>query len=91
VIKVLPPSGEFRVKFVEFFMKKPMNDPALELKIKDKKYDLLSVAHLKEVVIRSAIYDITLSESLDQIYAQSKRAKSNFEDTKKLGFGMEDF
>lgn len=87
VIEVCPPSGEFRSKFIEFFSQGEASDSAKE-KIKDKKYDGFSVAHVKEVVIRSAIYDITLEEAMDQLHAQSAKVKKGFTKIKgSMGIG----
>ena len=88
VIEVKPPTGEFRAKFLEFFSQGEASEAAKEM-IKEKKFDNLSVAHIKEVVIRSAIYDITIEESIGQIAAQSANAKKGFaKGLGKMGMGQ---
>jgi len=76
-IEVKAPSPEFRAKFLEFFHGEPV-DESLKVKIQKKDFDDLSVAHIKEVVIRSAIYDLTLDESLEQIRKETELAKNYF-------------
>lgn len=86
VMEVKPPTGEFRAKFLDFFSQGAAGD-AIKEKIAQKKYDNMSVAHIKEIVIRSAIYDISMEESLEQIYLQSDKSKKGFTNVKNLGLG----
>jgi SpoVK/Ycf46/Vps4 family AAA+-type ATPase len=89
VLEVKPPSGEFRAKFLDFFSQGAASDAAKEM-IKQEKFASLSVAHLKEIVIRSAIYDITIEEAILQIAAQSARAKKGFsKGAGRMGMGSE--
>jgi SpoVK/Ycf46/Vps4 family AAA+-type ATPase len=89
VIEVKPPSGEFRAKFLEFFSQGEASEASREM-IKQTKYDSMSVAHVKEIVIRSAIYDISIEEAILQIAAQSARAKKGFTKAKaSMGMGGE--
>jgi AAA+ superfamily predicted ATPase len=91
VIKVGNPSSEFRAKFLEFFSKnQATEEDAAEIRL--KKYNDLSVAHIKEIVIRSKIYDITMAESMKQVLAQSSKAKKDdfSEESRRVGFGFED-
>lgn len=87
VIEVKLPAPSFRAKFLEFFAGGKA-DVTEELKntIMQKEYDTFSVAHIKEVVVRSLIYDITLLESIKQVKAQSVKAKADFTTTRKMGF-----
>lgn len=79
------PSPEFRSKFLSFFSKENVDSVALE-KIKEKTYEHLSVAHIKEIVIRADIYDLTILESLEQVTKQSQKARKQFQDDKsKMG------
>jgi AAA+ superfamily predicted ATPase len=86
VMEVKTPNGEFRAKFLEFFSQGAASDLIKE-EISNKKYDGLSVAHIKEVVIRSAVYDINMQEALEQIYVQSAKSKKGFTNSKQLGLG----
>lgn len=85
VIEVPNPSPDFRAKFLDFFSKNKAPNEVLE-EIKNKKYNGFSVAHIKEIVIRSAIYDISFNESLEQLYKQSSTSKKSFQkDTGSMG------
>ena len=88
-IEVPSPSPEARSKFLAFFMERAEN-PSLEgiEEIKQKKYDGLSVAHVKEVVVRSEIYGISIIESLEQINKESQKAKKHFIKENRTGFGF---
>lgn len=90
VIKVGNPSPEFRAKFLEFFSKGEVSEDD-KAKIKDRKYNDFSVAHIKEIVIRAKIYDISIAESMDQLLVQSTRAKKeSYADAKRgMGFGYD--
>lgn len=84
VIEIKTPSGEFRQKFLEFFSQGEATEDA-KTKIADKRYEGFSVAHIKEIVIRAALYDIGLSESIDQLYAHAEKAKNDFIKRQKVG------
>jgi AAA+ superfamily predicted ATPase len=86
VMEVKRPSAEFRAKFLEFFSQGKATESS-KLAIQDNKYNNFSVAHVKEVVIRSALYDITLEEAMLQLFAQSSRATKGFSNQKSMGIG----
>lgn len=89
-IEVPPPNGEQRAAFLRFFSSNTAGDDILTL-IKDKKFEDLTPAHIKEVLIRSEIYDLTLKESLDQIMVELNQFKKDFQTNKKsIGFGSYD-
>ena len=87
VMEVKRPTPEFRAKFLEFFSQNLATDSAKK-QIMDKKYDNFSVAHIKEVVIRSALYDISMEESMLQLHAQSNRADKGFSNARSVGIGF---
>lgn len=90
VMEIKTPSGEFRAKFLEFFSQGAASDTSKSM-IKDRKYDGFSVAHVKEVVIRSALYDISLEESIESLHKQSSRVKKGFTNAKSgMGIGHSD-
>lgn len=90
VMEVKRPTPEFRAKFLEFFSQGEASDSARTM-IKDRKFDNFSVAHVKEVLIRSALYDITLEAAMDQLLIQSSKASRGFTNRKGgLGIGQED-
>jgi cell division protease FtsH len=91
VIEVKRPEGAARSRFLEFFSLNEASEQA-KAKIALKKYDVFSVAHVKEVIIRSALYDISLEAAMDQLLIQTEKAATSF--TKKrqgMGIGSFDF
>jgi len=87
VMEVKAPSGEFRAKFLDFFSQGDASIAAQDM-VKDKKFDGFSVAHIKEIVIRAALMDISIEDSILQIHAQSSNAKKGFaKGSGKMGIG----
>jgi AAA+ superfamily predicted ATPase len=85
--KVDNPSSEFRSKFLEFFSLNKASEEELKL-IAHKKYDKFSVAHIKEVVIRSELHDISIKESMNELLKQSELSANQFQAEKnKVGIG----
>lgn len=86
------PDGSTRRKLLQFFLgdDAPKASEVLEL-IEDKKYEEFSPAHLKELVIRADLYDISFSESLKQMHRELEIYKKSFTKGKKLGFSNEDY
>jgi hypothetical protein len=89
-IEVKPPSGDHRAKLLQFFAQGQIDEETLNL-IKHKKYDGLSVAHLKEIHIRSELYDLTLKQSMNQVLEQSSNAGKDFQKGgNRVGIGRPD-
>lgn len=87
VIEVKRPEASFRSKFLEFFGNGKIEvNEEIKKKIQQKEYDNFSIAHIKEIVVRSLIYDISIAESIDQIQEQSARAQNEFTTRRKMGF-----
>jgi AAA+ superfamily predicted ATPase len=87
VMEVKRPSADFRAKFLEFFSQGVATDSAKSM-IKDRKFDTFSVAHVKEVVIRSALYDITMEDAMNQLLVQSTKATKGFTNASARGIGI---
>ena len=66
-IRVGYPRGSARVQLLKFYDKENLLDEAALTLIASKKCDEFSPAHLREVIIRSAIYDQTPSETIRQM------------------------
>lgn len=77
LIEVKRPDGAGRAKFLEFFGKSMVNEEDKK-KISATKYELFAPAHIKEIVVRAKLYDITISDSIDKVFEQSQRAVKNF-------------
>lgn len=87
VLEIPGPNGEQRKKLLGFFLKNDGKAEADYAFVAEKKYDGLSIAHLKDVIIRAALYDLSLRESLEQVLAQSNRALAEFSKQRKMGIG----
>ncbi len=85
-IEVGYPPAKFRVEFIKFFSKEPLLDKSLEDIILSKKCEEFTPAHLKEVVIRSAIYDKTKLEVVNEMIEEIERYKKAFSKQKSMGF-----
>lgn len=85
VVEVKAPSADFRAKFLDFFSKNTVTEFDKE-EIKNAKYDKFSVAHIKEIVVRSAIYDLSIKEAIDQIFLQSTKTRKGFTNKTSMGF-----
>lgn len=86
-IRVDPPNSSFRSKFLQFFSNGNAPESAMT-KIQNDMYKDLSVAHIKEIDIRSELYDISYEEAIDQVYAGVQEFNKAFSDknSMKLGF-----
>lgn len=92
VMEIKPPDGNSRAALVKFFAKDVTVSDEFTNSISQQKYDGLTVAHLKEIVIRSALYDLSLQDSLDQVHKQSEKAKRDFKaQGGTIGFGQNRF
>lgn len=89
VIEVKRPTSEARSTFLSFFGKDMVTDSD-KTKIKANKYDIFSPAHIKEVVVYAKLYDISISQSIDKVFAQAERAIKNFSKKKSAGIGLLD-
>lgn len=81
------PEPEARRELFKFFYRKEASQQVLDL-IVSKKCEEFSPAHLKEVVIRSAIYDIPIEETINLVYNEIQTFKKDFAKAKKMGIGM---
>lgn len=89
LIEVKRPDGDGRAAFLQFFSKGTATADE-RVKIRASKYEIMSPAHIKEIVIRARLYDITISESIDKIFEQAERASKNFTPRRNsMGFGLD--
>lgn len=88
-IEVKYPDSDSRRQLLKFFGKGSISEEALDA-IMDKKYAEFSAAHLQEVVIRSAIYELSLEDAMSSIAKEIEHYKKAFASNKgKLGIGSE--
>lgn len=83
------PDGSARRELLNFFGKGKISEEDLD-RVKEKKFTEFSAAHLHEVVIRSAIYEMSIKESMDSIAKEIEYYKQMFTKRKKLGIVTED-
>lgn len=85
VVEVPRPNSKFRSQFLEFFANGKIEiDQNVKDEIAKREYEGFSIAHIKECVVRALIYDISILEALNQVKAQSAKAKSEFSNRKKI-------
>jgi chromosomal replication initiation ATPase DnaA len=89
LIEVSKPSPEERTKLLKFYMNNDNAPQEVVDEIMDKKYNEFTAAHIKEIVIRSKLYDLTIVDSIKQIAQDVQKFKNSFKPKKKLGMGME--
>lgn len=82
------PPPEARAALMQFFSgDTPLNESVLE-KIKLKKFSEFTPAHIKEVFVRSAIYDTSLEDAIEQIQKEIEHFKNLFQNKVKLGIAV---
>lgn len=90
-IEVGYPDGEQRKELLKFFSKEtdPTED-TLSL-IGSNKCSEFTPAHIKEAIIRSAIYDKDLKETITEITKEIDKYKKAFSKQKSVGMGFSDY
>ena len=85
MMKLDHPSKDERVEIVEFIARRELTEDEKKAVRKDKADDF-SIAHWKEVVIRSAIHQKTLSQCIEELIDHKAKFSNNFEDKSEVGF-----
>ena len=85
-IEVGYPTPDERVALVEFISKSELSKEDVEI-IKSKSLDKFSIAHLKELVIRTKRDDKTYKQVVNELESLSKKFRKGFEPDNK-GFGL---
>lgn len=88
-IKVGNPDPEFRIELLKFFSKDTAPQEALNL-IGSKDCENFPPAHIKEVVIRSAIHERSMVDVINDIRREIKSYEKGFKDNKRSGMGFHD-
>ncbi len=87
LIKLNPPTHEEKVKLLTFISKRELTDEEKEC-IGRRGTEGFSVAHLEEIVVRSALHDKSFGEVVQEMIDHTKLFEKNFEDGKSsMGFG----
>jgi len=88
-IEVSYPSGAQRAMLLEFFSKESLTVESQDL-IKHNKCKEFSPAHIREIVIRSKIYDKTIEQVITEMCKEIENYKNAFQKSNKMGFSKDD-
>jgi ATP-dependent 26S proteasome regulatory subunit len=88
ILPLQPPPYEEKVQLLEFISKNPVDDATKEA-LRDRKAENLSIAHLKEIVIRSMLRKVPMAVMVKEIIKHRDRFKKGFEEGGDLGFGRD--
>jgi SpoVK/Ycf46/Vps4 family AAA+-type ATPase len=89
LIDMPPPPLEQKIALLEFIAKRLLSDEeknALKMKGADK----LSIAHLKEIIVRTRIHDKTINQVVKEMIEHRAKFEAGFEKRQKMGFFDED-
>jgi hypothetical protein len=81
------PKGEHRVELLKFFSKTEISEEAAKL-MEGRKADKFSPAHIREVIIRSAIYDQPVEKTIEDMSAEIEHYENAFSKKKAMGMGF---
>ena len=84
-IEVGYPTSEQRSKLLEFFAKDNITPESL-VEIKENRCKEFSPAHIREVVIRSRLYDKSMESVIKEMCQEIETYKKSFEKSNKMGF-----
>lgn len=83
-IEFKAPNETERIALAEFIAKRKLTDEEKEA-FKSKSAEKFSIAHIKEVIIRSRLHDKTIMEVISELAAASKEFKKGYEEEKTMG------
>lgn len=83
------PVAEQRFQLLKFYGKDFVTSDNFEM-IKDKKFDCLTPAHIKDVVLRHRIYDVSIESAMLDILKEIQNYNKGFVPSKKAGMGLLD-
>ena len=86
ILQLKPPSYEEQLALVEFIGKEPLSDEDKKAFAAKGAKDF-SIAHLKEIVIRSMLHKKSITSTVEEIIKHRDRFKKGFEDKGDVGFG----
>ena len=82
------PPASARIELLKFFDKDNLaNQDAVEL-IGSKKCEEFTPSHIREAIIRSAIFDKDVTSTINEMLNDIKKFKKAFEDKKSMGMGL---
>lgn len=87
VIELFPPKGAERVALVEFIGKRTVTEEE-KIALLSAKADGLSVAHLKELIVRSLLHDKTFEQVISDMHKHTENFKKGFDKKSSAGIGI---
>lgn len=90
-IEVGLPPAESRAELLKFFSKEETPPEEALTLIKGNACKEFSPAHIKECIIRAAIYDKTLIETIKEVSQEIEKYKKAFSKQKSVGMGMGEY
>lgn len=87
-INVGYPDGDFRQALLKFFNKNQETDEESLSLMADKKTEKFSPAHIREIIIRSRIYDKSIPDVIREMVNEIGQFENAFEKPKKMGAGI---
>ena len=86
IMQLRPPSYQEQIDLIEFISKEKLSDEDKKaFKVNDAA--TFSIAHLKEIVIRSMLHKQSIADTVKEIIAHRDRFSKGFEDKNDVGFG----
>ncbi len=92
-IELKAPGAKERCELLELIAKRALTDEEKKIFTSNKDADSMSIAHLEEIVVRSALHDKTIIQTFKELVDHKKRFKDSFENKKGrkgMGFGDDD-
>lgn len=87
ILPLNPPSPQERVQLAEWISKRSLSDEDKSALTSSVCNDF-SIAHIKEIIVRSRIHKRSISSVIDEILAHKKLFEKAFEDSADGGFGF---
>jgi len=89
MIKLPPPSAEERIKLAEFIGKRELDeDEKASLRSSQVENGKFSIAHIKEIVIRSRLTGKTYSEVVEEMLNHKEKINNGFSEKGGVGIGV---
>jgi len=89
LIDMPPPPLDQKIALLEFIAKRSLLDEEKEA-LKIKGADKLSIAHLKEIIVRTRIHDKTIHQVVKEMVEHKAKFEAGFEKRNRMGFFDED-
>lgn len=90
VYEISAPTGRQRKELLQFFIDNDETHIDVDVSfIEDKQFDGFAISHIKEILIRSSLYDQQLEQAAKELVVHIKKVKDNFpaKVKSKPGFG----